>query len=208
VQLDLAPLSPSSDIDALLTVELDRHIVSAVLMPQNGDWKRVATVVFPTDAADPAATAGTFLQLTRSVTEPSRYRAVFRARELQSNGSFTENEAHLRIYNNRAIITTSFVSQARQCEPAPQGAKATPSCQITQRWLQPDLSQPAVRRFTLVTATGTLNSKDQANPMANATSFQAAHLRNYSCQTFTFSDASLRYEPAGPLGPCAKKPAR
>jgi hypothetical protein len=207
VQLALAPLSPGGDTDALLTVELDRHIVTAVLMPQNGDWKRVATVIFPTEAADPATTAGTFVQLTRSTTEPNRYRAVFRARETQPNGSYTENQAFLRIYNNHAIITTSFLSDARQCASAPN-AKSPSSCKLTRRWLQPDTSQPGVHRFTLVTATGTLSGRDLANPMANSPTFAAAHLHNYACQPFTFSDASLRYEPAGPLGPCARKPGR
>ena len=201
VQLELAPLSNSADTDAVLTVELEHHIVTAVLMPQGGEWRRVATVVFPTGTADPATTPATFQHTARSIIEPNRYRAVFHARELQAGGDFIEYEAHLRIHNGRAIITTSFVSDQRQCISEPAGGKVL-TCVMTSRWLQADPAQPGARRFDLVTATGTLSAKEAASPLASSRSFELARLRHYSCQPFTFSDASLRYEPAGPVGSC------
>ena len=201
VQLELAPLSSNADTDAVLTVELDHHIVTAVLMPVNGEWRRIATVLFPTATADPATTPSTFQRITRSVTEPNRYRAVFHARELLAGGDYIEYEAHLRIHNNRAIITTSFISDQRQCLSAPAGGKVL-SCAITSRWLQPDPGQPTARRFDLVSASGTLSAKDAANPLSASRDFQVAHLRHYTCQPFTFSEGSLRYEPTGPATAC------
>ena len=206
VQLELAPLSPTGDVDALLTVELEHHIVTAVLMPERSEWKRIATVIFPTATADISTTPATFLRTQRSVLEPNRYRAVFHARLTQANGDFIENEAHLRIFNGRASIVTSFVSDARTCGPAPSNGRNGPTCQLAIRWLQPDKTQPpGVHRFDLVTATGNLSGKDSASPLADSRNFQLAHLRSYTCQPFIFSDATLRYEPAGPAAPCARK---
>ena len=52
---------------------------------------------------------------------------MFHARETQANGDFSENEAHLRILNNRAIITTSFVSDSRQCDAGAEVAPTPPT---------------------------------------------------------------------------------
>jgi len=225
VEMEMAPLSNTDDLDAMVTVELDHHLVTAVLMPINGDWRRIATLIFPTAFADPTSTPSTFLRTTRSLLQPTKYRAVFHARETQANGDFTENEAHLRILNNRAIITTSFVSDARQCDasaevaatPAPTDKKSEKAeakadkkdkklvaCNLTQRWLQPDLTDPNSRRFFLVTATGTLSPKEAAGPLANNRFFQLSHLHTFACQPFTFSDSNLRYEPTGYSEACKK----
>jgi hypothetical protein len=208
VQLELAALGTSADLDALLTVELDHHLVTAVLMPDNGDWRRIATVLFPTSFADPSTTPSTFLHTTRSLLEPDRYRAIFRARETQADGNYVENEAHLRILNNHAVITSSFVDEARTCAPPPANGKSHASCEMTRRWLQPDLNQPGVRRFQLVTATGSLSGKDESNPMADSRDFQFTRLKNFTCQPFAFSDSSLRYEPTSAVGPCKQPGAK
>lgn len=208
VQLELASLSNTDDLDALLTVELDKHLVTAVMMPQNGEWRRIATMIFPTVFADPSTTPSTFLRTTRSLLEPTRYRAVFHSRVTQPNGDFTENEAHLRILNNRAIITSSFVSEAKTCSGLTPGSTDKPECEITQRWLQIDTAEPGVRRFFMVSGMGLISGKDMQSPLWNSKNFQVAHLKTYSCQPFMFSDAALRYEPTGPPGACKKLGAK
>ena len=207
IQLEIAPLSSNDDLDALLTVELDHHVVTAILMPQGTEWRRIATVVFPTAFADPSTTPSTFLRTTRSLLEPTRYRAIFRARETQANGDYSENEAHLRILNGRAIVTSSFVSESKQCSAAPGAGKGAQECEFIRRWLQPDLSQPGVRQFAMVTSSGTFSSKDLAGPLGGSRDFLLSRLRSYTCQPFTYSDGAQHYEPTGPVGPCRKTPA-
>jgi hypothetical protein len=206
VQLELASLSNTEDLDALLTVELDHHLVTAILMPQNGEWRRIATMIFPTVFADPSTTPSTFLRTTRSLLEPTHYRAIFHSRIAQPGGDFVENEAHLRILNNRAIVTSSFVSESKTCSGLVAGSTDKPECEIVQRWLQVDVSEPGVRKFQMVSGMGLINGKDVQSPLLNSRFFQLAHLRTYTCQPFTFSDSALRYEPTGPAGSC-KKPA-
>jgi hypothetical protein len=207
-QLELVALGGSDEDDALLTVELDHHLVTAVLVPQGDGWRRVATVVFPTAFADPATTPSTFLHSTRSLLEPARYRAVFHARENQPNGDYAETEAHLRIFNGRPVITAAFVSESRTCAARPAGMRGGPiePCGLTRRWMEPDRSQPGAGHVELVTASGALSAKDQALWIADAPEFQFAHLRSFSCQPFTFSDASLHFEATGPSAPCKKSP--
>jgi hypothetical protein len=200
IQLDFVALGTTDDLDAVLTIELEQHIVCAVLTPADGDWKRVATVIYPTPFNDPSTTPATFLRLTRSFLEQNRYRAVFRATTNGANGDSTENEAHLRILNNRAVITISFVDSARSCDHS--GGKHA-GCTITRRWLQQDTADE--HRFTLVTGTGRFDTSDLADPLAHANIFQTAHLRNFSCQPFVFSDATQHYEPTANPQPCLGK---
>src|SRR5579875_2428829 len=42
VQLNYVALGSSGELDAILTVELDLHLVSAILVPSGSSWKRVA----------------------------------------------------------------------------------------------------------------------------------------------------------------------
>lgn len=208
VQLELASLSNTEDLDALLTVELDHHLVTAILMPQNGEWRRIGTMIFPTAFADPSSTPATFLRTQRSLLEPQHYRAVFHSRVSKPGGDFVENEAHLRILNNRAIVTSSFVSESKTCSGLTPGSTDKPECQIEQRWLQVDTSEPGVRKFFLVSGLGLINGKELQSPLLNSRFFQLAHLKTYTCQPFTFSDSALRYEPTGPPAACRKSAAR
>ncbi len=45
VQLDYVALGSSGELDAILTVELDLHLISAILVPSAGSWHRVGTTV-------------------------------------------------------------------------------------------------------------------------------------------------------------------
>ncbi|MDE1161002.1 MAG: hypothetical protein PW792_03530 [Acidobacteriaceae bacterium] len=201
VHMELAPLGTSDEMDALLTVELDHHLVTAVLVPNGSEWHRLATVIFPTAFADASSTPSTFLRTNRSMLDPLKYRAVFRVRENQANGDFQENEAHVRVLNNRAIVTVSFVSGSRRCEVSSKKQRGT--CEITRRWLEPDHTAPAgTRRFQMVTAVGHIAGKDSDDPLADARFFQLSRLREFSCQPLVFSDTMLRYDPAGPNGTC------
>jgi len=196
IQLNFVALGNSDELDAILTVELDQHIVSAILFPQDGNWRRVATVLYATPFSDPSTTPATFLRFDRSLLQQERYRAVFHALTPLPKGDFAENEADLRILNSRAAITMSFVNRARSCSVA-----GHPGCEITRRWMQSDPADPT-HRVVLVTATGHLSPHDINGPLAASTQFQDAHLHSFSCQPFIFSDASSRYEPVANSAPC------
>jgi hypothetical protein len=197
VQLDFIDLGSTDELDAILTVELDQHIVSAILAPEDGNWHRVATVIYPTPFADPTTTPSTFLHLDRSLLQKEHYRAVFHATTNAQNGDYTESEAHLRILNSHAVITLSFASSARICDTSHKPG----GCDLTQRWLQPDISDPA-HRFLMVTGTGHLTNREATDPLAASRIFQLAHLRFFSCQPYTFSETSQHYEPTGNPAPC------
>jgi hypothetical protein len=196
VHLDFLALSDSNELDAILTVELDQHILSAVLIPTDDQWRHIATLLYPTAFSNSATTPSTFLRADRSLLAPQRYTAIFHTSTSGLNGDFSETEVHLRILNGHATITTSFASNERTCDPTHQHP-----CDITERWLQPDASDPA-HRFLLVTATGHDKPNDAGDPIAHAETFQDSHLRTFTCQPFAFSDTTLHFEPTSVPAPC------
>jgi hypothetical protein len=196
VRLDLLALGNSNELDAILTVELDQHLVSAIFMPEDDQWHRVATVIYPTSFINSSTTPSTFLRADRALREPQHYTAVFHSTAAGANGDFIETEVHLRILNGRPAITTGFASSERTCDPTHQHP-----CDITQRWLQPDSTDPE-HRFLLVTATGHDKPNAAGDPIAHAETFEESHLRDFSCQPFAFSDTTLHFEPSGPAAPC------
>jgi hypothetical protein len=200
IQLDFVPLGNTDEQDAILTVELEQHIVSAVLVPQGDNWHRVATVIDPTAFADPSTTPATFLRIARSLIQRERYRAIYRAITTNPNGDYTENEAHLRVLSNKAVVLISFASNERTCETSPKH----PGCDLTRRWLQPDPDDPS-HRFLLVTGTGHLTSREAAGPLAAASTFQQSHLRSFSCQPYTYVESTQHYEPTANSSPCPVK---
>jgi len=197
IQLNFVALGNSDELDAILTVELDQHIVSAILLPQDGNWRRIATVLYPTPFNDPSTSPATFLRLDRSLQQQERYRAVFHALTPLPNGDYAENEAHLRVLNSRAVITMSFVNRARACATG----HAHTGCEITRRWMYPDPTDPS-HRLILVTATGRESPHDAADPLAGSIQLQDAHLRSFSCQPFVFSEVTQHYEPVANSAPC------
>ena len=199
IQLNFVALGNTDELDAILTVELDQHLVSAVLISQDGNWRRVATVLDTTPFSDPSTTPATFLRLDRSLLQQDRYRAVFHALTPLNNGDFAENEADLRVLNSRAVITISFVDRARACVTGTH-----PGCDILHRWMQSDPADPA-HRIVLVTASGHLSPHDLPGPLAASAEAQDTRLRSFSCQPFVFSDASSRYEPVANAAPCAAR---
>jgi hypothetical protein len=202
VQLDFVALGGNDELDAIITLELDQHIISAILVPQDDSWHRVATVLEATAFGNPATTPFTFLHLTRSLIQHERSRAIYRAATSAANGDITENEAHIRVLNNKAVILVSFASNVRACSTNPK----KPGCDITHRWLQPD-SADALHHFFLVTATGHLSPRDIADPIGGGDTFQQARLRTFACQPYSYSDATQRYEPIANSGPCPAAPS-
>jgi len=196
VHLDMVALGGADELDAILTVELDQHIVSAILAPENEEWHRVGTMAYATPFADPGTTPSTFLRIDRSLLEPRRYTAIFHASVADSNGGFTENEAHVRIQNDRAVITLSFASAERSCDALHQHP-----CEVVERWLQADSTGPE-HRFLLVAATGHVRSEDPGDPIATAETYETAHLRTFLCQPFTFSESTFHFEPTANPTPC------
>jgi hypothetical protein len=196
VRLDFLALGASTELDAILTVELDQHLVSAILMPEDEQWRHIATVIYPTTFTNPATNPSTFLHTDRSLLEPQRYTAIFHTTTNGSDGDFTETEVHLRLLNGHAVITTSFASNERTCDPTHQHP-----CEITQRWLQPDTTDPE-HRFLLVTATGHDKPSETGDPIARTETFEDSHLRTFTCQPFAFSDTTLHFEPAADPAPC------
>lgn len=205
IVMQLALLSDNDDLDALITAELDNHIVTAVLVQDDNGWRRVATLTYTTSFEDPRTTPATFVHLVRSMAQHERYRAVFRASTYGPNGDYTENEAVLRIVNNRAIVTMSFVNAARECALA-QGSNPPQitGCMVTERWMQGDPAD-ASHRFFLVTATGHMSPRDVSSVAVDSRNFQFAHLRSFSCQPFVYSETTLRFEPVGPSRPCPSR---
>lgn len=210
VRLDMLAMGNNDELDALITIELEQHIVTAVLVPEDGNWRRVATLIFSTPFEDRTTTPSTWLRTARSLVAKDRYRAIFHASSGSMDGNFVENEAQLRIQNNRAIITISFESMARECSPKPVAGKPTPrssirpGCDVRQRWFQADPADPS-RKFVLVTGTGHLAPKEVESPFADARTMLTAQLRNFSCQPYTYSELSQHYEPSAANGACRAK---
>ena len=100
----------------ILTVDLDLHLVSAILVPSGSAWRRVGTVTYPTNFADPTANLGTSLRTVRSLIGPDHYTAIFHAVSVTPDGDLTEHEARLNVFNGHAAITISFASAERVCE--------------------------------------------------------------------------------------------
>jgi hypothetical protein len=196
IQLELIPLGLTDELDAVLTIELDQHLISAILVPEGDSWHRIATVIYATPFSDPSTTPATFLRLTRSLMQHERYRAVYRATQSAANGDFTENEAHLRVLNNKLTTLISFVSSARACNNPKH-----PGCDLTRRWLQPDPADPT-QHSLLVTATGHLSPHEATDLLAASEVFQVAHLHTFACQPYAFSETTQRYEPTANSGPC------
>ena len=217
VRLDLLPLGDSGLLDAILTVELDHHIVSAILLPRpaksqaqaNGhasvsllgksqspppaQWYRIATLIDPTSSANPSGSIQRFLLTSRSLVNPARYTAVYHTITESPNRDFKETEVRLQVFSGHAVITAGFTSRQRSCDAAAQDP-----CEITQRWLQPDPSDPR-HRFLLVTATGYEQRGAPGKPIAHTRIFEDSHLRTFLCQPLSFSNATLQFQPlAGP----------
>lgn len=210
VRLDMVPLGVTDDLDALLTIELDQHIVTAVLVPQDGNWRRVATLTFPTPFDDKSTTPSTWLRTARALAAKDRYRAIFHASTGTLEGNFTENEVQLRILNNRASVTISFESMARECSPKPVPGKPTPKssirpgCDVRQRWFQSDPADPA-KKFVLISGIGHMMPRDVEAPFADARTMLSSQLRTFTCQPYTYSELSQHYEPSAANGPCRTK---
>jgi hypothetical protein len=196
VHLDFVALSNTAELDAILTVELDQHLISAILMPEAGEWQRIANMLYRTPSTDLSTTPSTFLRADRSLVDHQHYSAIFHATTTGVSGDMTENEVYLRILNRKPVITINFASAERACDPTRQRP-----CELTERWLQPDPTD-AVNRFYLVTATGHVKPTDPSDPIARAETFEAAHLRTFTCQPFAFSDTALRFESTADAAPC------
>jgi hypothetical protein len=203
VRVDYVALGNSGELDAILTAELDLHLVSAVLAPFGNGWRRVATLTYATAFADPATNSGTFLQTTRSLMGMDHYTAVFHSRSVTPDGDVTEHEAYLSLIRGHAVMTISFVSHQRVCEAAHLQAH-TPhnECEVTDRWVQPAAADEPTR-VTVVTATGRTSAHELLSGTPEPRLFDLAGQRTYECQAFEFSDTSSRYEPVEANGPCA-----
>ena len=196
VHLDFVALGSTDELDAILTVELDQHMLSAIMMPENEEWHRIATVLYATAFSDSNTTPSTFLRTDRALIEPTHYTAIFHATSAGPNGGFTESEAHLRVLNGKAVITLSFASAERSCD-----ATHERPCEVIERWMQADRTD-AEHRFLLVTAIGHVKSNDVGDPIATAETYETAHLRTFSCQPFVFSESALHFEPSANPAPC------
>lgn len=205
IQLDMLQLSTSDELDAVLTVELDQHVLSAVLVPEDGNWRRVATLTFASAFNAGATTPSNFVRPLRSWLEPGRYRAVYHASVTSPNGDFTENEADLRVINGHATVVISFVSGARQCDTTglrPQHQ----SCEILQRWMEPDPNDP-MHHFTLITGMGHISAHDADDPLTRSRNYRLTRLRSFSCQPYVYSDGLQHFEPTANSAPCVAREA-
>jgi hypothetical protein len=209
LQMNYIALGASGELDAILTVELDLHLVSAILVPSGSAWRRVATVTYATAFADPTTNLGTFLHTVRSLIGPDHYTAIFRGASVTPDGDLTEHEAHLNVLNGHAVITISFASAERVCE-TPHLQPHTPhgDCDLTERWLQAEPAQGDGAAI-LVTATGHVNTHDAIDPVSRMHLFDFAKGHNFDCQPFQFDDETSHYEPTANSAPCfdSVKPA-
>jgi len=202
LQMNYVALGASGELDAILTVELDLHLVSAILVPSNGVWRRVGTVTYSTAFADPTTNLGTFLHTVRSLIGPDHYTAIFRGVAVTPDGDLTEHEAHLNVINGKAEITISFASAERVCE-TPHLQPHTPhaDCDLTERWLQAEPAQGDAAAI-LVTATGRVTSHDAIDPVSRMHLFDFAKAHNFDCQPFLFNDETGHYEPTANSAAC------
>lgn len=202
LQVTYAALGSAGELDAIITVELDLHLVSAILVPSGSAWRRVATISYSSNFADPTSNLGTFLRTARSLIGPDHYTAVFHAASITPDGDMTEHEAHLNVFDGHAAITISFASAERVCE-TPHLQPHTPhgECDITERWLE---GEPALGNGAaiLVTVTGRVSSHDAIDPVSRMGLFDFSHNRNYECQPYLFSDETSHYEPTANSAPC------
>ena len=76
MQVQYTALGASGELDAILTVELDLHLVSAILVPSGSAWRRVGTVTYATNFSDPTTNLGTFLRTVRSLIGPEDRKSV------------------------------------------------------------------------------------------------------------------------------------
>lgn len=201
-QLDLVQLGNKNELDALLTVEFDQHVVSAVLVPANSLWRRVATLSAASSFNSGSTVPASFVRPLRSWLEPDRYQATFHASTTASNGDFTENEAVLRVLHGHATVVLSFVSGMRQCEPIAQPRSPQRSCEFLQRWFTPDPADP-FHHFVLITGVGHVPAHEAADPLVQSPIYRLARLKTFSCQPFVFAEATERFEPTAPSAPCA-----
>ena len=196
VKVDVADLGGSSDLDTILTAEFDQHMVSAIMISDEGNWRRLGTVIFPTSYNDLNTNPATFVRIVRSTTQRTHYRVVYHALVSTPDGDYTENEAHLRIVNNNAVVTISFVSASRACDN-----KSHTGCDVTQRWLQPDPTS-TTHTVLMVTGTGHIGPHESPDSLDRARVFETAHLRSFTCQPYEFTDATGHYTPTAAPGPC------
>lgn len=202
LQVNYVALGSGGELDAILTAELDLHLVSAILVPSGTAWRRVGTVTYATPFADPTTNLGTYLRTARSLLGPDHYTAIFRAISITPDGDLTEHEAHLNVFNGHAAITISFASAERVCE-TPHLQPHTPhtDCDLTERWLQAEPSQGSAAAV-LVTATGRVGAHEAIDPVSRARLFDFAHTRSYECQPFEFGDETSHYDPTANSAPC------
>lgn len=201
MRLELAPLGNSDELDALLTVELDQHLVTAILKPDEGGWHRIGTMIYASTFGEPTANPGSFVQTARSFLQPGHYRAVFRAGVRSNNGDYFETEADLRVLSDHAVVVMSYISEARSCSDA-QGHPAHPVCELTRRWLESDTAD-STHRVMLVTGSGRLPAHDSNDASPRSRLYLATHLRTFTCQPFQFSDTTQRFELTSAAAPCA-----
>jgi len=211
VDLELAALGNNDDVDALLTVELDQHIVTAVLIPVDGNWRRVATLIFPTPFNDASTTPSTWVRIARSLVQPEHYRAIFHASTGSMKSNFSESEAHVRVINGHALVVLSFESTVRECTvaaPIPPKPAAHPDnkggCNVLHRWFEADASDPT-HRFELVTGSGHISVQELTEPMADSRTLLMSHLRTFSCQPFVFNEQMSHFEPSALNAACKAK---
>lgn len=196
VHLDFLPLGNTADTDAILTVEFNQHLLSVILMPQDGEWHRVATATYAVPYSDASTTPSTFLHTDRSLRDRRFFTAIFHTTTSGTDGGFTDTEVHLRILNNRAAVVMSFASTQRTCDPTHQKP-----CDLTEQWLQPSTTDPT-HEVVLVNAVGHVRPSDSGDRLAQAETYEASHLRTFTCQHFLFSDATLHFDAASDAAPC------
>ncbi len=206
MQLDMLELSNTQELDALVTVELDQHVVSAVLVPDGGNWRRVATLMFASSFNAGATTPSNFVRPLRSWLEPGRYRAVYHATVNGTNGDFTENEADIRVLNGRAAVVISFVSGARQCDATGQLRPPHQTCELIQRWIEPDPIDP-IHHFTLITGLGHISAHEADDPLSQSRNYRLTRLRSFACQPLIFSEGAQHFEPTANSAPCVPREA-
>ncbi len=205
LQLEFAALGSSEELDAILTVELDQHLVSAILVPEEGNWRRVGTMLFATAFDNPATNPSNFLRTDRALVQHTRYRAIFHGSVSTRSGDFIENEAHLQVVGSRAVVTISFVSTSVTCGGPDRSPHSHTGCDFVHRWLQPDTTDPQ-HRFLLVTGSGHISPHDEAEPIVSSRTVQMSRIRFFSCQPFEVSPSSSRFEPTAPVVPCNAYP--
>ena len=216
IALDLVPIGTTDDLDAMLTVELDQHIVTAVLVPVDGNWRRIASFVYATPFDNGTVTPTTWLRTalhdpegplprTPSSTLLPAPSPATTPRTKPTSASSTANPSSPSASSpRRANVRPPHhppLPASPSRAPPPNPAARLPNA----NWFQPDPRRPYQKVRASHRHWPRLPQRLPETPLASSRTMLLSQLRTFSCQPFLYSESTQHYEPTAPNAPCKNK---